>query len=222
VNREVVRCLLEERGHEVVLARDGREALAVLEHDRFDVVLMDVQMPGLDGLETTRLIRERGLAVPVVAVTAHAMKGDRERVLAAGMTGYVTKPIRPQLLYEAVEGVPGEEEGAVDWRAAAGRAGGNPKTLERLVQVFLREGEELGGAVRADLERGDASELQRHAHTLKGSLDLFGARAARAAAERLEHLARDGKLEEAAEAWSRLEGELDRVLRELARGGGTS
>jgi CheY-like chemotaxis protein len=98
VNQHLATRLLETRGHHVTVACNGREALAAFERESFDLVLMDVQMPDMDGFEATAVIRERekgsGLHVPVIALTAHAMKGDREKCLAAGMDGYLTKPIR--------------------------------------------------------------------------------------------------------------------------------
>jgi signal transduction histidine kinase/CheY-like chemotaxis protein len=107
VNQRLVTRLLEKKGHFVVVAGNGREALEALEKESFDLVLMDVQMPVMDGFEATAAIRKReegkGIRVPVVAVTAHAMKGDREKCLAGGMDGYLTKPIRPQQLDELLE-----------------------------------------------------------------------------------------------------------------------
>jgi CheY-like chemotaxis protein len=107
VNQRVASRLLEKRGHRVQVVANGREALAVLETETFDLVFMDIQMPEIDGLEATTEIRkkERGgpLHLPVIALTAHAMKGDRERCLAAGMDGYLAKPIRPQELDEILE-----------------------------------------------------------------------------------------------------------------------
>ncbi len=104
VNQRLATRLLEKRGHSVSLASDGREALVVLEKESFDLVLMDLQMPEMDGFEATTAIRknERGTGnhLPIVALTAHAMKGDREKCLAAGMDGYLTKPIRPHELDE--------------------------------------------------------------------------------------------------------------------------
>jgi CheY-like chemotaxis protein len=107
VNQKLVTRLLENRGHTVVLAEDGRAALAAIDREPFDVVLMDVQMPEMGGLEATAAIRAReqatGAHLPVVAITAHAMKGDEERCLAAGMDGYVSKPIQPAALIEMIQ-----------------------------------------------------------------------------------------------------------------------
>jgi len=100
VNQRLASRLLEKRGHSVVVAANGLEALEALEKENFDLVFMDVQMPVMDGFETTAAIRKKekagGVRLPIVALTAHAMKGDREKCLAGGMDGYLTKPIRPQ------------------------------------------------------------------------------------------------------------------------------
>jgi CheY-like chemotaxis protein len=107
VNRLLATRLLEKRGHRVVTTANGREALAALDKEMYDLVLMDVQMPEMDGLEATRTIRrlEQGTALhqQIIALTAHAMTGDRERCLEAGMDGYLTKPLRPQELDQMLE-----------------------------------------------------------------------------------------------------------------------
>ena len=109
VNQQVAAGLLQRRGHRVTIAPNGTEALAALDKQSFDAVLMDVQMPEMDGLEATAAIRARekttGAHVPIIAMTAHAMKGDRERCRAAGMDDYIDKPIQARTLYKAVEGV---------------------------------------------------------------------------------------------------------------------
>jgi two-component system, sensor histidine kinase and response regulator len=107
VNQQIARRLLEKRGHTVVLVGDGRAAVDRLEHESFDLVLMDVQMPVMDGVEATAAIRARELQtgdwLPIVAMTAHAMKGDREKYLAAGMDGYISKPVQKQALWDVAE-----------------------------------------------------------------------------------------------------------------------
>jgi CheY-like chemotaxis protein len=109
VNRRLACYLLEKKGHTVITAQDGREALAVLETETVDLILMDVQMPGMDGVEATRVIRARekagGLRVPIVALTAHAMSGDRAYCLAAGMDDYLTKPIQAEDLHRVLASV---------------------------------------------------------------------------------------------------------------------
>jgi two-component system, sensor histidine kinase and response regulator len=110
VNQMIAARLLEKRGHRVTVATNGREALAALERESFDVVLMDVQMPEMDGFEATAAIRVRdkstGGRVPIIAMTAHAMRGDQERCLAAGMDGYIAKPVKARELIDLLEGLP--------------------------------------------------------------------------------------------------------------------
>ncbi len=107
VNQQVAIGLLTQRGHEVVVAKDGREALDAVDQDSFDLVLMDVQMPIMDGLEATRAIRageeNSGQHLPIIAMTAGAMKGDEQRCLESGMDAYISKPIAPELLFETIE-----------------------------------------------------------------------------------------------------------------------
>ncbi len=110
VNRMVATRMLEKRGHQVVVTLNGKEALAALQKDTYDLVLMDVQMPEMDGLEATRTIRGlelgTGFHQRIIALTAHAMVGDRERCLEAGMDGYLTKPLRPQDLDQLLDTYP--------------------------------------------------------------------------------------------------------------------
>jgi two-component system sensor histidine kinase/response regulator len=107
VNQRLIARLLEKRGHTVVLVRNGREALEAMDKQSFDIVLMDVQMPELDGFETTRLIRKReeasGVHLPIIALTAHAMQGDKERCLACGMDGYIPKPVQPEDMFLEID-----------------------------------------------------------------------------------------------------------------------
>ena len=114
INQKVAARLIEKRGHKVEIANDGAEALTLLEQGHFDLILMDIQMPNLDGLAATAVIRENeketGVHIPIIGLTAHAMKGDKERFLAAGMDGYVPKPIQPKELFEVIESFT-----SVDW-----------------------------------------------------------------------------------------------------------
>jgi CheY-like chemotaxis protein len=103
VNQLLMVRLLEGRGHRVTVAGDGRVALDEVARYHFDVILMDVQMPGMDGLEATRILRERGVRTPIIAMTAHAMQGDRDKCLKAGMDAYVSKPIQPEEVFAVIE-----------------------------------------------------------------------------------------------------------------------
>ena len=233
VNQLVAVGMLERAGHRAVVAGNGREALALLERESFDLVLMDVQMPELDGFETTAAIREREKAsgghLPIVALTAHAMKGDAERCLAAGMDAYLTKPLemaqlrgvlaslgkqRPASKTPAKAALP--DRGLIDESRLLERVGGDRKALARLVRLFLADSRTLLARLRAAVKRGDAPELRNAAHALKGSVSNFAAAAATAAAARLQEIGERGDLTQASLAQASLEQELARVRERLA------
>jgi two-component system sensor histidine kinase/response regulator len=234
VNRKVALGLLRKRGHRVVAAEDGHQALAALERESFDVVLMDVQMPGLNGLDATAAIRAREKAqglprVPIIALTAHAMKGDRERCLEAGMDGYVPKPVEAEELFEAIEhsapdgrrergpeASPEPGTAILDRDAMLRRVGADPEILLDMVKVFNETSADLLGEIRRSIAQGDAALLEHAAHSLKGALGTLAARAASEAALRLETMARAGDLSLAEEGWQALEREIIALRRELS------
>ena len=242
VNQMLATHLLEKQGHSVVMTTNGQEALAAVEKARqltggFDLALMDVQMPEMDGLEATALIRENeketGRHLPIIAMTARAMKGDRERCLAAGMDGYVSKPIHPEELFAAVEAlIPAStdfstgmttrrhSEDSFDSSAALARVQGDTALLGEMAELFLKNCPKLLAEIRQAIERQDTRALERAAHTLKGSVGNFAARAAYEAALRLETMARQGDLSQAESAFRALEQELERLTPTLATLGG--
>ena len=176
-----------------MVAANGREALNVLDGERFDAVLMDVQMPEMDGFAATAVIRAReaeaGGHVPVIAMTAHAMKGDRENCLAAGMDGYVTKPLRAEDLFAALErlaatgdGPPPAEAGGppfpaatIDRAEALRRTGGDGELVRELAGMCAEECPKLMANIRGAVARHDGALLRLSAHALKGSVATFGA-----------------------------------------------
>ncbi|MBI3099923.1 MAG: response regulator [Planctomycetes bacterium] len=179
VNRKLASSLLQKQGHSVALAGNGREALTLLDQEVFDLVLMDVQMPELDGLQTTAALREReqstGEHLPVIAMTAFAMKGDMEKCLQAGMDGYVSKPIRPEELFSVIARVVPEGGEKVfhtptptevfDRAAALERTGGDEDLLRELAGLFLRDFPERMARARRSVELKDAAALAAVAHT---------------------------------------------------------
>jgi CheY-like chemotaxis protein/HPt (histidine-containing phosphotransfer) domain-containing protein len=210
VNRQFVRSVLEKRGHEVVTARNGQVALDILADPGagpFDLVLMDVQMPELDGLSASVILRQReragGLHVPIVAMTAHAMSGDRERCLAAGMDDYVSKPLHPHELVQAVERNADSRaplRTAKPRRAARGdivfdparterRLGGERKLLREIVTIFRAEAPAMMERIASAAASGDSEALRRAAHALKGSLGTLDAPRAFQAAAHLDAVA---------------------------------
>jgi two-component system, sensor histidine kinase and response regulator len=236
VNQRVATALLEKWGHRVSTATNGRQAIAAAAAEPFDLILMDVQMPEMDGLEATRSIREReshvGGHIPIVALTAHAMKGDRDRCLAVGMDAYVTKPIRSKELARviqealnqqltsrtlgAVEATDATSEelashGCHNWDQALSALQGDRKLLAELIEIFREECPKLRDEIAAAIESGDAKTLQRAAHTLKGSLGHLAAADAHLLAEQIEIHARRGELAAAAALWNKLIAELDEM-----------
>ncbi|MBT4977844.1 MAG: response regulator [Gemmatimonadetes bacterium] len=228
VNQQVAINLLQERGHTVVVVDNGRAAVAQVASGSFDLVLMDVQMPEMDGLEATAVIRadeaETGRHMPIIAMTAHAMKGDRERFLAAGMDGYVAKPVRPLELYEVVEGTESSSapvesalgRDATDmpyhWGVALERVGGKEEMLWDLVEMFFEECPKLMRQIGEHIDGGNGKELRRAAHTLKGSAHVFAADGVADAAARLEEIGNGGEFAAAGEAMEVLQAEVERLV----------
>jgi len=231
VNQRLLARILEKQGHAVTLAGNGREALSALEARTFDVVLMDVQMPEMDGFEATAAIRAgemgTGAHVPIVALTAHALKGDREACLVAGMDEYLTKPIRTSELFAVIGRLSAEARmvpapslppvpaprQAFAPEVILARIGGDRALLKELVELFLEEASGMLAGLRRALEEGDAGKLEQAAHLLRGSASNFGPGAVPRAALVLEEMGRSGVLDGAP---ARL-AELDRALEDLSR-----
>lgn len=231
VNQKLASRLLEKRNHRVVVAMNGREALDALEKEAFDLVLMDMQMPEMDGFEATTLLRERekltGRHQPVIAMTALAMTGDRERCIAVGMDGYLAKPIRPQELDTILDSLlaPREEllkngtgaisNESIDVTQLLDRIDDDRTLLAELVAIFRKEYPENLKAAQRAIEKRDAEGLHRVGHTLKGALGNLSATEASQIAEELETLGRNGELDSAHAVLNRLVLELGNVMRAL-------
>ena len=220
--------MLEKRGHAVVVVANGREALVALAREPFDLVLMDLQMPEMDGFEATGHIRQAeagtGRHVPIVAMTAHAMKGDRERCLQAGMDGYVSKPVQPAELFAILDRLAPESAPVasavsavvLDRADALDRVGGDLALLHELVTLFLEACPRHLADLQGAQKQRDDPTLERVAHMLKGSAGALGARAVQGAAERLEAALRAGDGAHVPEAGAALIEALQRVQPALA------
>ena len=240
VNQKLAMVLLQGRGHHVVLAGNGREALKILEKEEFDLVLMDVQMPEMDGFEATRIIREREKRedmphVSIVAMTAHAMKGDRELCIEAGMDEYLTKPINPEELFELIERITEKSMGKshvllkesekkepasekiFNLSRAMDVVNGNKELLKEISEMFLKDLPDNLAKINDGIVNADPYTLERAAHALKGSVGNFGAKRSFDAAYRLEKMGKEGKMENAGEAFKELEKELETLETELKR-----
>ncbi len=226
VNQHLARKILEKEGHTVLLAHNGREALAQAQAETFDVILMDVQMPEMDGLAATAAIRQQeaasGTYVPIIGVTAHAMKGDRERCLAAGMDGYVTKPVRPAALLTAIDTAvnkgppmakpaaqaPTDPErppaaGAVlDEAELTAVISGDALLLKELTGLYLQDSHRHLSEMKGAIESANLESLERAAHTLRGSAASLGGKRTADVANRVEQLAKEGNLIQARYAFA--------------------
>jgi signal transduction histidine kinase/HPt (histidine-containing phosphotransfer) domain-containing protein len=231
VNRRLVEIVLTRRGHTVVAVGNGPDAVQAVRERHFDLVLMDVQLPGMDGIAATRAIRtaENGAGgrVPILALTAHALPGVRDQCLEAGMDGYLAKPLRPAELLEAIErlGLKAEPQfTAADTEAAdpdrwtlLDEVGGDTQLLEEICELFARESASQMTALREAIERGDPSGCARLAHTLRGMLRSVRAVAAEQLAATLQPLDPGAQREEAFAVWERLEQALGALRERFAR-----
>ena len=229
-NQKFILRLLERWGHIAVLAEDGRKAVAAFTAGHFDIVFMDVRMPEVDGLEAARAIRRleeiRGGRTPIIAMTAHAIKGDRERCIAAGMDDYLSKPIDSEKLKRMINRLVPDPGGP-----AAAAAGGAPAQAEEflkafendwgffkeVVEVFCADYPNHLAALRCAAEAADAPVFMRAAHSLKGMLLNFQAEAAAEGASALEKMGRAGVMAGAGPLIDALAADLDALEKELHR-----
>jgi signal transduction histidine kinase/HPt (histidine-containing phosphotransfer) domain-containing protein len=222
VNRRLAEIVLTRRGHTIVAVDNGLDAVEAVRDRRFDLILMDIELPGMDGISATRAIRadekHRGGRVPILALTAHALPGVREQCLAAGMDGYLAKPLRPAELLEATERLglrPGTEVSAADTGAAdpdrwtlLDEVGGDTLLLDEICELFRRESAGQMALLREAIERGDRSGCARVAHTLRGMLRSVRAASAEQLAATLQPLDPCEQKGQALAVWEQLEGAL--------------
>jgi two-component system sensor histidine kinase/response regulator len=238
-NQKLVRLLLQQEGHEVTVVPNGHAAVASSAAREYDVILMDVQMPEMDGFEATAAIRQRerdtGAHVPIVAMTAHAMTGDRERCLAEGMDAYLSKPLRPEDLLATIDGLlldpatsrePRSDRSSqrvettakgpsIDGAALLADFGGNSALMADVIRVFLSDAPAQVETLRAAVAANDAGAIAAAAHALRGSVGLFSKGAAYEAARTLEHAARAGELADVRARLTRILDDLPRVTEDL-------
>jgi two-component system sensor histidine kinase/response regulator len=232
VNQKLAVLLLERRGHSVTVAGNGNEALAALQKQSFDACLMDVQMPELNGLETTAAIRSRengtSRHLPIIAMTAHAIKGDRDICLRSGMDAYLSKPVRADELFHAIESlVAGRsvrssatassavQDAPFNEREFLARMDGSHEVCVQIAEAFLDECPKLMSALRTALRQKDAPALAAAAHALKGAIVNFTGCTAFHSVVRLEQIAKEADLQLAAEALKRLDGDVNVLLQSL-------
>lgn len=233
VNQKLTVRALQKAGHHVTVAADGARALSALEHADFDLILMDVQMPVLDGLAATEAIRRReqgsGRRTPIVAMTAHAMKGDKERCLAAGMDGYIAKPIHLAELYRVIGATSEAREPQIQ-RPQQGeschvtflrcedlldRVGGDEELLYDLLRLFAEEAPTMISAIEQAVAAQDTVAIANAAHALKGSVGNFVSAGPYETAGKLEYLGREGTAQGAEELLARLRTQVEQLIAEM-------
>ena len=247
VNQKVATGLLKRRGHDVTVAQHGQEALDILEKSTFELVLMDLQMPVMGGFEATAAIRERekttGKRLRIVAMTAHAMNGDRERCMAAGMDGYLSKPVNPQMLFAVVEqssaaetvtpaapstpqatpqatpAAPSGKTGkpSFDEAELRARVAGDEQLMADVVRLFLDDCPVRLAEIKEAIDKRDAAALKAAAHALKGAAGNLSAPGLFEAAFVLERLGAESRMDAAQAAWRVLSGEAANVVDALRR-----
>jgi two-component system sensor histidine kinase/response regulator len=232
ISRTVVTKILEKMGHSVTSATNGEEVLEAMRNYGFDLILMDIHMPGMDGLEATARIRElekrSGAHMPIIALTASNLEEDRERCFEAGMDNCITKPISIRDLSGIIEnlslnmyqivgtsdGQPGEDD-VMDSKELLDRIDNDREVLRNMVQAFVDSYPRLLDKAREAISSGNAASLQSIAHTLKGVIANYSARASFQAAAELERVSRSGNMSEAGPVMERLVSELDRLVDRL-------
>lgn len=234
-NQRLAIALLEKWGHNVTLAESGKQAIDHWENGQFDLIVMDVQMPEMDGLQATQVIRERekerGGHVPIIAMTAHALAGDREKCLDAGMDGYTSKPLRIQELHQAIaeffatEETPSAEnalkpsssEPRVDWSHALRACDGDKDLFFDLLNLFLEETPELLNALDKAIEENNSEAIHRSAHTVVGSLRIIGPTEAGEVALQIEKVAHQGTIDGAKDLSKQLRDHIDPLFEEASQ-----
>jgi CheY-like chemotaxis protein/anti-sigma regulatory factor (Ser/Thr protein kinase) len=238
VNQKLQSRLLEKLGHIVTVVENGKQAVAAAESDAFDFIVMDLQMPEMDGLEAASIIRSRqtakGRVVPIMALTAHAAAEDRERCRAAGMEGYLSKPVRMAELESGIaelfENIPAHKvskreprktaasESVLDEDKILEGLGGDRELLEEVLGLFLEDSERLFQEMQSAVARNDAGALTRSAHALKGSIANLSSGAAYIYAGELENIGKKGRTNSSPELIGKFEHELLKLQRAVSRG----
>ena len=234
INRAVAAGILEKQGHSLVHVENGREAVEATAREAFDLIFMDVQMPEMDGFEATRRIREmeqsNGHRTPIVAMTAHAMTGDRERCLAIGMDDYIAKPIRKEDLLRIIENCSNAAATRVPEPLAESLLNGtesapslytreelleqcdcDDELMEKLISLFNENTPRILDSIRESIAQRNSAGLEGAAHNLLSSLGAFGAGPARNLALRLEEQGQLGDFADADERFANLEREIDKI-----------
>ena len=222
VNQKLMTELLRRRGYTVKLAGNGKEAIEVLAEDRFDVILMDIQMPVMGGLEATAAIRKEekgsGRRIPIVATSAHAMASDRSSALEAGMDAYLVKPIRPGELYQTINRLTDRKASPqIDEQSLLDGVGGHRQILRKLITIFLKDSPRMIKEIRKAVDSRNEEAIAAASHALKGASGNFGPNSVFNIAKQLEQVGKTGRMDEAPAVFKKLEKDLTILRKQLQR-----
>ena len=219
INQVVAGEMLKRLGHRVAIAESGKSAIQLWEKEKVDLIFMDIQMPEMDGITATRILREKvnGKQVPIIAMTAHAMKGDEDRFMEAGMDGYISKPIEQALVFSVLErycqnGSPFHP--TMEWDTLVKKFFGDENFVRQIVRTFLEQLPSLLVKLDAAFKEGSGQAVSEAANTIKGAIGNFQTGPAYESALTLETAARDGTSQEELKDHSRV---LKEHLHQLSR-----
>jgi len=226
INQNLISTILQKKGCTVKLVNNGIEAMEALKKEHFDMVFMDIQMPVMDGLETTRIIRnsdghEFESTIPVIAMTAHVMKSDREKFLSAGMDDYIEKPLNFEEIFKCINRINKEieppMEEIIDREKALNHVEGDAELLEELWEVFTSEGPRIILDLKKAIDEKNCEEIKLLAHSLKGSAEQLGSVLLKGVAFDIEVAGKEENIENAARLYNKLDYEIERFISEIRK-----
>lgn len=229
INQLVITRMLQETGHKIIIANNGLEALQILNGGNFDVILMDIQMPEMDGIETTKRIRKEeettGGYIPIIALTAYALQGDRDKFLSMGMDGYISKPIQINSFLDTVETITEKFlESKKDGMISRNKDGNNVNEIEinkfiidyaKSMESLLKDMEESSILLKSSIEQKDLSGIEKHAHLIKNLSSEMSATEVKDAAFKVELAARRGSIIEAVETFDIVTKEIKKYKKQI-------
>ena len=227
VNQKLARCILEKRGHTVMIVNNGKEAITALEEEQFNLVLMDIQMPEMNGYDATAFIRQKekktGSHIPIIAMTAYAMKGDLERCLEAGMDAYISKPIQPEKVFEIIEHFVNNSEEAkfnrkikkythevFDRDAALAIVDNDTEFLRDIIDIFFENTPKQMAEIKKAIDVKDTIMIGMQAHSLKSASESICANSIKDIVYKMEIAAKNKEIDKVEALNKKLEDEFER------------
>jgi len=219
VNQQVSVYMLGKFGHRLALASNGEEAVKLIKRDPFDIVLMDINMPVMDGFEATKQIKiwekeQNRKPIPIIAMTALAFKEDEIKCIEAGMDGYLSKPIKLHEMQNVLEKHAPSQD-VLNLTKALSRTGGDEEMIKKFGEMFLNEIPKYLSNIENAIKEGNTKKLREAAHTLSGSSANFAAERVQGSSQKLEMAGQENRLEDAGELFSELKLEVESMKKAL-------